>query len=103
MLSPCLFMTIYEILIAVIIKTDTDNLKCNKKNDIHFFLEICMHDETSNWLDTGKTTVRNIHGQQHSTLNSQSLNVENKDAFSASYIQVWLRSLRQAVLCSRYI
>ena len=26
LLSPCLFMTIYEI-----IKTDNDNLKCNKK------------------------------------------------------------------------
>ena len=31
LLSPCLFMTIFEILIAVIIKTDNDNLKCNKK------------------------------------------------------------------------
>ena len=31
LLSPCLFMTIFEILIAVIIKADNYNLKCNKK------------------------------------------------------------------------
>ena len=51
LLSPCLFMTIFEILIAVIIKT-----KCNK-NGINFIHEMRMHVETSNWFDTGKTTV----------------------------------------------
>ena len=50
-------MTIFEILIAVIIKTDNGNLKCDK-NDINFIHEMRMHDETSNWFDTGKTTVR---------------------------------------------
>ena len=49
-------MTIFEILIAVIIKTDNGNLKCDK-NDINFIHEMRMHDETSNWFDTGKTTV----------------------------------------------
>ena len=49
-------MTIFEILMAVIIKTDTDNSKCNKI-DINFIHEMRMHDETSNWFDIGKTIV----------------------------------------------
>ena len=53
-------MTIFEILIAVIIKTDNGNLKCDK-NDINFIHEMRMHDETSNWFDTGKTTVQWYH------------------------------------------
>ena len=56
LLSPCSFMTIFEILIAVNIKSDNNNLKCNK-NGINFIHEMRMHDETSNWFDTGKTTV----------------------------------------------
>ena len=30
------------------------------KNDINFIHEMRMHDETSNWFDTGKTTVYNV-------------------------------------------
>ena len=60
LLSPCLLMTIFEILIAVIIKTDNDNLK-RKKNDINCIHEMRMNDETSNWFDTGKTTVQSLH------------------------------------------
>ena len=28
-----------------------------QKNDINFIHEMRMHDKTSNWFDTGKTTV----------------------------------------------
>ena len=49
-------MTIFEIKMAVIIKTVNDNLNTTK-NVINFIHEMLIHDETSNWFDTGKTTV----------------------------------------------